>query len=207
MRTHLNVRVTVHSIGRLIWSQHIRSSGLLLVVTFFAVPLQLFATEPQVIPPGTSVSVRTLDAIESRQTQVGQSYRCTIESPILISGTQIVARGADCVLRIVETKDAGHLTGKSELKLELAQIRVDKDLVDVGSDPSTVESAGKGKSTAVKTGVGTAVGAGLGGLFGGKRGAAIGAGAWAGAGVATAALTHGPEIKVAPETVLNFVIH
>jgi hypothetical protein len=206
MQMYLKIVTTLNGSRATIYPSLARTAGLLLAVNLSAVPL-LFAASPPAIATGTAVSVRTLDAIESRQTQVGQSYRCTIEAPILVSGTQIVARGADCILRITETKDAGHLTGRSELKLELAQIRVDKDLVDVSSDPSTVESTGKGKSTAVKTGVGAAVGAGLGSIFGGKKGAAIGAGTGAGVGVATAALTHGPEIKVASETVLNFVIH
>ena len=162
--------------------------------------------EPSPLPAGTQVRVRTLDRIESHKAEVGQSYRCTVEAPVVVRGTEVVARGADCVLRVTETKEAGKLTGTSSLKLEVSQIRVGKDLLDVGSDPSAMESAGKGKSTGIKTGVGAAAGAGLGGLLGGRKGAAIGAGAGAGAGVATAALTQGPQIKVAPETVLNFVI-
>lgn len=172
-----------------------------------AAPRSAFGAEPSPIPAGTQVTIRTVDRIESRKAEVGQSYRCTVDAPVAAAGREIASKGADCILRVVETKQAGKLTGSSELKLELAQIRVGKDLLDVDSDPSAMESKGKGKSSAVKTGVGAVAGAGLGGLFGGKRGAAIGAGAGAGAGAATAALTHGPEIKVAPETVLNFVIH
>jgi hypothetical protein len=129
-----------------------------------------------------------------------------VDVPIIVANKEISGRGADCVLRVVETTQAGKLTGSSELKLEVAQIRVGSDLVDVNSDPSPVESKGKGKSTATKTAVGGAAGAVLGGLLGGRKGAAIGAGAGAGAGVATAALTQGPEIKVEPETVLNFIV-
>jgi hypothetical protein len=184
-----------------------RVRWLLAAIAFFAAPGIVLAAVPSQIPAGTTVSIRTLDPIDSRQVEVGQSYRCTVEAPILAAGKQIVARGADCILRVVESKEAGRLTGTSELKLELAQIRIDKDLVDVSSDPSSEESAGKGKSTGVKTGIGAAAGAGLGGLFGGKKGALIGAGTGAGAGVAAAALTHGPQIKVAPETILTFLVH
>ena len=165
------------------------------------------AAPPVVIPAGTSVSVRTVEAIDSKGAEPGQSYRCTVESPVVVDGQQIVARGADCVLRIAETREAGRLTGNAELKLEMTALRVNKDLVDVSSEPAAVQGAGKGKGTAIKTGVGAAAGAALGGIFGGGRGAAIGAGAGAGAGVATAALTHGPQVKVAPETVLTFVTH
>ena len=175
------------------------------VLSVIIVPA-LFAADPAPIPAGTQITIRTVDRIASRKAEVGQSYRCSLNAPIVVAGKEITGRGADCILRVVETTQSGRLTGSSELKLEVAQIRVGSDLVDVSSDPSQLESKGKGKSTGVKTGIGAVAGAGLGGLLGGAKGAAIGAAAGAGAGLATAAVTQGPEIKVAPETVLNFVI-
>lgn len=160
----------------------------------------------QVIPKGTQVSVRTLDAIQSRQSEVGQTYRCTLDAPIVVNGNQIAAKGSDCVLRIMEMKNAGKLTGSNELKLTVSEIRVNGDLVSVTSEPASIAGKGKGKSTGVRTGIGAAAGAGLGAMLGGGKGAAIGAGVGAGAGAASSALTSGPEIKVAPETVLNFII-
>jgi hypothetical protein len=175
------------------------------ILALIAVPTS-FAADSAPIPAGTQITIRTVDRIESRKAEAGQSYRCTVHVPIVVAEKEISGRGADCVLRVVEITQAGKFTGSSELKLEVAQIRVGSDLVDVTSDPSRMESKGKGKSTGVKTGIGAAAGAGLGGLLGGKKGAVIGTGAGAGAGVATAALTQGPQIKVEPETVLNFVI-
>ncbi len=172
-----------------------------------AITANMLLAQSSPIPPGTQVTIRTVDRIASRHAEVGGNYRCTVSAPIVVDGKDVASRGADCILRVTETKEAGKLEGKSELKLELSQIRIGADLVDVSSDPSTMESKGKGKSSGIKTGIGAAAGAGLGGIFGGGKGAAIGAGAGAGAGLATAALTKGPEIKVAPETVLTFVIH
>ena len=163
------------------------------------------AADTASIPVGTQIKIRTVNRIESRQSEVGQDYRCTVDAPVQIDGKNVVAKGADCILRIVETKKAGKLNGASELQLELTQVRAGKDLVSMNSDPAVIESAGKGKLTGIKTGVGAAAGAAIGGIFGGK-GAVIGGGAGAGAGLATAALTHGPEIKVVPETVLTFVV-
>ena len=179
----------------------------LILIVFFALgPSSAAFAERIPIPVGTEVVVRTLDPIQSRQTETGQSYRCTVDAPVFIDGRELLARGADCILRVLETKDAGRLSGHTELKLELTQLRIDRDLVDVTSDAAAMESASKGKGSAAKTGIGAAAGAGLGALLGGKKGAAIGAGAGTGAGLATAALTHGPEIKVASETVLQFVL-
>ena len=162
--------------------------------------------QPVAIPKGTQISVRTLDAIQSKQSEVGQSYRCTMEAPVSVAGNEIASKGSDCVLRIVEMKSAGKLAGSNELKLVVSEIRIAGNLVAVNSEPAVITGKGKGKSTGVRTGIGAAAGAGVGAIFGGGKGAAIGAGVGAGAGAASAALTQGPEIKVAPETVLAFVI-
>ncbi|WP_321473716.1 hypothetical protein [uncultured Paludibaculum sp.] len=162
--------------------------------------------EVPAIPKGTQVTVRTLDSIQSKQGEVGQSYRCTMDAPISVAGKEVVSKGADCVLKIVEMKSAGKLTGSNELKLVVSEIRAGASLVAVNSEPTEIKGKGKGKSTGLRTGLGAAAGAGLGAVLGGGKGAAIGAGVGAGAGAASAALTSGPEIKVPSETVLTFVI-
>lgn len=163
-------------------------------------------SEPAAIPKGTPVSVRTLNAIQSKQSEVGQNYRCTVEAPVNVAGKEVVSKGSDCVLRIVEMKSAGRLAGSNELKLVVSEIRVAGNLVAVNSEPTAITGKGKGKSTGLRTGLGAGIGAGIGAALGGGKGAAIGGGLGAGAGAASAALTQGPEIKVAPETVLTFVI-
>jgi hypothetical protein len=163
-------------------------------------------SEAVAIPKGTQISIRTLDPIQSKQSEVGQSYRCTMDAPVSVAGKEIVSKGSDCVLRIVEMKDAGKLTGSNELKLVVSEIRIAGNLVAVNSEPTAIKGKGKGKSTGLRTGIGGGIGAGLGAALGGGKGAAIGAGVGAGAGAASAALTQGPEIKVAPEAILTFLI-
>lgn len=158
------------------------------------------------IPVGTTISIRTIDAVSSKQAEAGQSYRCSVDAPILVAEKELAPKGADCVLRIVETKSAGKLSGSNQLTLVLSDVRLDGRLVQIHTTPTEITGKGKGKSTQLRTGVGAGAGALVGGLFGGRRGAAIGAGTGAGAGAASAALTHGPEIKVAPETVLSFKV-
>lgn len=158
------------------------------------------------IPRGTQISVRTIDAIESSKADVGQSYRCTLAEPVSVAGKELASKGADCVLRIVETKSAGRLRGKNELKLVVSEIRMGDNLTAVKAEPAAITGKSKGKSTARRTGIGAAAGAGLGAILGGGKGAAIGAGVGAGAGAASAALTSGPEIKVPSETLLTFIV-
>jgi hypothetical protein len=164
------------------------------------------AAQAPTVPRGTQLSIRTLDAIQSKQAEVGQNYRCTLAAPLTNGGQELAPEGADCVLRIVEKKDAGKLSGSNQLQLVVSEIRIAANLVSVDTEPSTITGKGKGKGTGIKTGIGATGGAAIGGLFGGGKGAAIGAGAGAAAGAATAALTDGPEIKVAAETVLAFTV-
>jgi hypothetical protein len=158
------------------------------------------------LPKGTSITVRTLDSIQSKQGEVGQSYRCTVDQPVSLNGRQAAARGADCVLQIVEMKSAGKLKGSNELQLVLSQIRLNGNLVSVETGAATITGKGKGKSTALRTGIGASAGAGLGAILGGGKGAAIGSGVGAAAGAASSALTSGPEVKVPAETLLTFVV-
>ncbi|MGC4054829.1 MAG: hypothetical protein QM757_38805, partial [Paludibaculum sp.] len=164
-------------------------------IASLSVALVAQPAETPTIPKGTQVTVRTLDSIQSKQGEVGQSYRCTMDSPIVAGGKEIVSKGADCVLKIVEMKSAGKLKGSNELKLVVSEIRAGANLIAVNSEPTEIKGKGKGKSTGLRTGIGAAAGAGLGAVLGGGKGAAIGGGIGAGAGAASAAMTSGPEIK------------
>jgi len=58
----------------------------------------------------------------------------------------------------------------------------------------------------VRTGIGAAAGTVIGAIAGGGKGAAIGAAVGGGAGFGSAALTHGEQVKIPPETVLAFAL-
>jgi hypothetical protein len=45
------------------------------------------------IPAGTRISVRTIDAIDSTQNQVGDRFQASIEEPLRVDGNEIVSRG------------------------------------------------------------------------------------------------------------------
>ena len=152
-------------------------SAMLVSAALVGVPARSLASGSGQLPVGTTVKIRTVDAINSRQADVGQSYRCSVAEDVVVNRNTIVKRGSDCVLLVVETKKSGVLTGKSELQLQLSQVRIGSDLVDVNSEVASQESAGKGKGTAKKGAIGATAGAILGGILGGGKGAAIGAAA------------------------------
>jgi hypothetical protein len=108
--------------------------------------------------------------------------------------------------RLAEAKEAGHLEGKSQLKLELTDILINNRLQPVMSGDYEVSGASRGANTAKKVGVGALAGTVIGAIAGGGKGAAIGAGVGAGAGAAVQIMTKGEQVHVPSETLLDFRI-
>ncbi len=158
------------------------------------------------VPPGTSVRVQTIDAISSKTSQAGQSYRASLAAPIVVEDSVVVPKGADVSLQVTQAKAAGKIKGSSELSLALASLSYQGQTYPLAS--SSVQETGKsrGKQTATRAAAGAGIGALIGGLAGGGKGAAIGAGVGGGGAMAYQALTHGQEINVPSETLLDFTL-
>lgn len=158
------------------------------------------------IPAGTQFSVRLNDSLDSERNQVGDTFRGSLSTPIVLNGETVIPSGADVVGRVANVQSAGRFAGNSLLTLELTSVSVNGKTYNVQTNQWSRQGKGEGKNTATKVGVGTVAGAVLGGLIGGGKGAAIGAAGGAGAGTGVAAAKKGEQIKLAPEAVLNFQI-
>jgi len=158
------------------------------------------------VPAGTSVRVQTIDAISSKTSQAGQTYRASLAAPIVVGDSVVVPKGADVAIQVAQAKSAGKIKGSSELTLALASLSYQGKSYPLAS--SAVQQVGKsrGKQTATRAGVSAGVGALIGGLAGGGKGAAIGAGVGGGGAMAFQALTHGQEVNVPSETLLDFTL-
>src|SRR6201987_5730930 len=58
------------------------------------------------IPAGTRISVRTIDAIDSAQNQVGDRFQASLEEPVRVDGNEIVSRDAAVYGRLAESKES-----------------------------------------------------------------------------------------------------
>jgi hypothetical protein len=161
---------------------------------------------PVTIPSGTHITVRMIDSVDSSKNKTGQTFRASLAEPIVIDGKTVVAKGADVTIRLAQAKSAGKLTGSSELELQLVKMVTGGKSYPLVSNSSTVKGKSRGKDTATKVGIGAAAGAVIGAIAGGGKGAAIGAGAGAGAGTVVQLATHGQQVKVPSESVLDFVL-
>jgi len=158
------------------------------------------------IPAGTVICVRTIDGIDSTQNQVGDRFQASLEEPLMADGNVVVPKNTDVYGRLVESKESGTFTGRSELRLELTGIVVNGQTVPVVTGEYELTGKSRGASTAKRTIGGAAVGSIIGALAGGGRGAAIGAGVGAGVGAGSEIITKGDQVNVPSETLLDFTL-
>ncbi|HWB83605.1 MAG TPA: hypothetical protein VG675_05670 [Bryobacteraceae bacterium] len=157
------------------------------------------------LPAGSNIVVRMIDGVDSDNNTVGQTFAASLDEPIIVNGETLVPRGADVVVKLVDSKESGKLTGRSELTLDLVSVKVDGKMVDINTQTVSMESSSRGERTAKVAGGTAALGAIIGAIAGGGRGAAIGAGAGAAAGAGAEVVTKGQRVKIPSETRLTFV--
>jgi hypothetical protein len=158
------------------------------------------------IPSGTLIKVRMIDSVDSETSQLGQTFQASLDDPISIDGQTVVPRGADIVAKLVEDKQSGKISGRTELTLDLVSMRVNGRMVDLTTEGVKTSSGSRGAKSGKVIGGAAAAGAILGGILGGGRGAAIGATSGAGAGGAVQVLTKGQRVKIPAETRLSFTL-
>ncbi len=158
------------------------------------------------VPSGTVITVRMIDGIDSSSNHAGEEFAATLEAPIVVGDKVVIQRGADARVRLVQDVSAGHVEGRSEVKLELVSINANGTMYSVQTSYYQRQGSSRGKRTAATIGGASGLGALIGAIAAGGKGAAIGAGIGAaGGGVATAA-TKGEQIKIPSETKLDFTL-
>jgi hypothetical protein len=157
-----------------------------------------------VVPAGQPLLVRMIDSVDSSKNSVGDLFHASLETDLTVNGTLVARKGADVYGRLATAKSAGKLAGSSELQLELTRIVIDGRDYPVVSSDYNVQGKGRGADTAKKVGGGAALGAIIGAIAGGGKGAAVGAGVGSAAGAGVQIITHGQQVKVPSETLLEF---
>ena len=158
------------------------------------------------IPFGTVVSVRMIDGIDSSRNRPGEEFAASVDAPVVVDDRVVIPRGSDARVRLVEARSAGHMTGRSELHLELVGLVIGSNTFAVESSTYQQRGASRSTRTAETVGGGAALGALIGAIAGKGKGAAIGAAVGAGAGTAAQAATRGQQVRIAPETKLDFTL-
>ncbi|MDR3722368.1 MAG: hypothetical protein P4L00_12265 [Candidatus Acidoferrales bacterium] len=162
------------------------------------------AAQAITIPAGTSLLVRMVDGVDSSTSRVGDPFQASLESDLVVGDTVVAPKGADVFGELSQAKGGGKISGAAQLTLELTGIRINGKMLPVDSTTYDVAGKGRGTQSAERIGGGAVLGAVIGAIAGGGRGAAIGAGVGAGAGTAVQVMTHGEQVRIPSETLLEF---
>ncbi len=177
--------------------------------------VQGFATQPPPppppasgiqVPPGTAITVRMIESVDSNTAHLGQTFRASVDEPVVVNGQTVIPRGSDALVKLVVDEQSGKFEGKTVLTLALTDITINGQTIDTTTGDVSRASSSRGARTAKVVGGTTALGAIIGALAGGGRGAAIGAASGAAVGGGTEILTKGQHVKIPSETRLNFTL-
>jgi BON domain/YMGG-like Gly-zipper len=158
------------------------------------------------IPAGTSVRIQMIDNVDSSVNHPGEVFRAELASPIVLGNNVVVPSGANMYVRLINARSAGHMTGRSELVLELARLEFQGHTYGLVSNQYSKVGSSRGKRTAETVGGGAALGALLGAIIGHGKGAAIGAATGAGAGTVAQEATQAQQVQIPSETKLDFTL-
>jgi len=174
------------------------------------VPTSPPPTQPVVrqvsIPGGTPVQIQMIDSVDSATNHAGDMFHASLASPIVVNGETIVPSGTDVYVKLVNSSSAGHMTGRSELTLQLARLDFQGASYSLSSDDYHDVGKSRTTRTAETVGAGAAIGAVIGGILGHGKGAAIGAGVGGAGGAATEEATKSPQVHIASESKLTFTL-
>ncbi|HYI93484.1 MAG TPA: hypothetical protein VEX68_08070 [Bryobacteraceae bacterium] len=155
------------------------------------------------IPAGSTITVRMIDAVNSNSTDVGQTYKASLDEALVVDGRAVAPQGADATVRVARVDQSGTISGREEIALVLSDITVNGRRYTAETENAEVSAKSRTKESAKIIGGTAAVGAIIGAIAGGGKGAAIGAASGAGAGTAIQAI-RGQKIEIPSETKLDF---
>ncbi len=153
------------------------------------------------VPAGTSLLVRMIDTVDSNKNAVGSRFSASLETNLEVDGVVVAPAGTKVYGRLAQSKEAGRMAGKSELRLELTQIVLNGTAYPVLSSDYQVSGKSSGGRSAKRILGGAGLGAAIGAIAGNAgMGAAIGAVA----GTTAAVVQKGQTVNVPSETLLEF---
>jgi hypothetical protein len=151
------------------------------------------------IEPGTTITVRTNDYIDSDRAD-GRVFTGVVEQGVRGSnGRLAIPRGSNVELVVRVAPD-------NDLILDLESVMVNGQRYAIQAGTNRIESRdgiGNNRRTGEYVGGGAVLGTIIGAIAGGGRGAAIGAAAGAAAGAGTQVVTRGREVRIPRESLLG----
>jgi hypothetical protein len=158
------------------------------------------------VPAETPVTVVLLDGLSTETNQVGDEFSATLAQPIVVNGKVVADKGDKVTGEVKNIEEAGRVKGRARLELVLKNITTSNRTYKVSTEPFVAVAGDSKDRDAGMIAGGAGVGAIIGAATGGKKGAAIGAIIGGGTGTTAVLVTKGKQVKLAPETRVNFVL-
>jgi hypothetical protein len=167
-------------------------------------PVITVKSEPNTIPVGTTLEVRTGEEINSSNAE-GRTYQASIATEVVDAQNNVLLpRGSQVELIILEAKEKTGVKGAS-LQLGMRSVTVNGvTYLVVSEERKETSGLGTNRRTAEVVGGGAALGTLIGAAAGGGKGAVLGGLIGAAAGAAVQVLTQGKEVRIPAESVLRF---
>lgn len=166
----------------------------------------LSASGTRTLAEGTEITIRLIDAVDSERDRVGDTFRASLDQPMVLDGATLAARGADATVQLVDAEESGRIRGRTALTLRLVAVEIDGKMVEINSTSVSQTSGSRGERTAKSAATVGAIGAVIGAIAGGGKGAAIGAAAGAGAGAGAQIFLDPQKVQVPSESLLTFTL-
>jgi hypothetical protein len=157
------------------------------------------------IPAGTLLTVRVDETLRSDKNLSGDSFRATLDQPLVIESFVIAERGSKVEGRVSQVDRAGRVRGVASMILELVRLTTsDGQRIRLQTETFDRQGEKDTKGDLAKVGVAAGIGAAIGAIAGGGKGAAIGAGVGGAAGAGGVMATRGKAAEIPAETRLSF---
>jgi hypothetical protein len=156
------------------------------------------------LPSGTIVTVRLERALSTVRNRAGDTFEATLDEPVVVDGTEILARGTKFTGHVTTSEASGRLKGRAVLGITLDAFDTDGQHHPIKTSLAQRTTEAHKRRNLEIIGGSTGVGALIGGLTGGGKGAGIGAAVGAGAGTGAAAATGKKDVEIPAETLFQF---
>jgi len=94
------------------------------------------------LPEGTPITIRLASALSSASSHAGDSFRATLDEPVVIDGRMLVARGTSATGRVLEAKPSASSRGSSlEGSLEPGYLRIVLVSFNIGGRQVMIETS------------------------------------------------------------------
>jgi len=168
-----------------------------------AAPKPAAAPKPITVPAGTKLNIRLVQGIDVDASEAGQTFKATVDDPVMMGGSIVIPRGATAVVQAAKVEQSGKMKGSDKITLKLNSISFGGKAYPITTEYVESKGSGEGKKTTRKVAGGAGLGAVVGGIAGGGAGAAIGAAVGA-AGGAIMSASGEEHLKLPSETRLTF---